>query len=190
MHQCSERIGAIAVALAKAQAELVNPEKTLIAVIRSPFPPGERQDLPLCLACQRPRHRPQDLKPAGDRYHPADPDRTKHRTGTSHHPARSFLGRMDLFRLAGLRQQGHRGAAPDGGGAELCPPLCAVCPGRNCRRGRSRRARCHCRPRASKSAGTEAEAGQGRPQSPAGSRCPEVSRAPRATSERTQGLWH
>jgi hypothetical protein len=31
MHQSSERIGAIAAALAKAQAELTNPEKTLTA---------------------------------------------------------------------------------------------------------------------------------------------------------------
>ncbi|WP_045007863.1 ERF family protein [Bradyrhizobium sp. LTSP857] len=38
MHQSSERIGTIAAALAKAQAELSNPEKTLTAVIRSPFP--------------------------------------------------------------------------------------------------------------------------------------------------------
>lgn len=38
MHQCSERIGAIAAALARAQAELTNPEKALTAVIRSPFP--------------------------------------------------------------------------------------------------------------------------------------------------------
>ena len=38
MHQSSERIGAIAAALARAQAELANPEKNLIAVIRSPFP--------------------------------------------------------------------------------------------------------------------------------------------------------
>ncbi|MFK4560554.1 ERF family protein [Bradyrhizobium ottawaense] len=38
MHQSSERIGAIAAALARAQAELINPEKTLTAVIRSPFP--------------------------------------------------------------------------------------------------------------------------------------------------------
>ncbi|QIO32780.1 ERF family protein [Bradyrhizobium sp. 1(2017)] len=41
MHRSSERIGTIAAALARAQAELVNPEKTLTAVIRSPFP---RQD--------------------------------------------------------------------------------------------------------------------------------------------------
>src|SRR5947199_204943 len=38
MHQSSESIGTIAGALAKAQAELINPEKTLIATIRSPFP--------------------------------------------------------------------------------------------------------------------------------------------------------
>jgi ERF superfamily len=38
MHRCSENIGAIAAALAKAQGELQNPEKSLIATIRSPFP--------------------------------------------------------------------------------------------------------------------------------------------------------
>jgi hypothetical protein len=37
MSQSSERIGALAAALAKAQADLVNPEKTLIATIRSPI---------------------------------------------------------------------------------------------------------------------------------------------------------
>ena len=43
MHRSSETIGAIAAALAKAQAELTNPEKSLSAVIRSPFPrEGER----------------------------------------------------------------------------------------------------------------------------------------------------
>jgi hypothetical protein len=38
MHRSSESIGTIAGALAKAQAELTNPEKSLIATIRSPFP--------------------------------------------------------------------------------------------------------------------------------------------------------
>ncbi|EAQ33854.1 hypothetical protein NB311A_20021 [Nitrobacter sp. Nb-311A] len=38
MHRCSDSIGAIAAALAKAQGELTNPEKSLIATIRSPFP--------------------------------------------------------------------------------------------------------------------------------------------------------
>src|SRR6516164_1846135 len=38
MQRCSDSIGAIAAALAKAQAELTNPEKSLSATIRSPFP--------------------------------------------------------------------------------------------------------------------------------------------------------
>jgi ERF superfamily len=38
MHRSSDAIGAIAGALAKAQGELSNPEKSLIATIRSPFP--------------------------------------------------------------------------------------------------------------------------------------------------------
>src|SRR6187549_2245255 len=38
MQRSSETIGAIAGALAKAQGELTNPEKSLLATIRSPFP--------------------------------------------------------------------------------------------------------------------------------------------------------
>ena len=38
MHRSSKSIGAIAAALAKAQGELINPEKSLTATIRSPFP--------------------------------------------------------------------------------------------------------------------------------------------------------
>ena len=38
MHRSSDSIGAIAAALAKAQGELTNPEKSLIATVRSPFP--------------------------------------------------------------------------------------------------------------------------------------------------------
>src|SRR5450631_1583937 len=38
MHRSSETIGAIAAALAKAQGELTNPEKSLVATIHSPFP--------------------------------------------------------------------------------------------------------------------------------------------------------
>src|ERR1700678_4211582 len=38
MHRSSETLGAIAAALAKAQGELANPEKSLIATISSPFP--------------------------------------------------------------------------------------------------------------------------------------------------------
>src|SRR5277367_2538588 len=38
MQRSSESIGSIAGALAKAQAEIANPEKSLTATIRSPFP--------------------------------------------------------------------------------------------------------------------------------------------------------
>jgi hypothetical protein len=38
MHRSSESIGTIAAALAKAQAELTNPEKSLVATIRSAVP--------------------------------------------------------------------------------------------------------------------------------------------------------
>jgi hypothetical protein len=41
MHRSSETIGAIAAALAKAQGELTNPEKSLIATIRSPLHRGD-----------------------------------------------------------------------------------------------------------------------------------------------------
>src|SRR5664280_1092683 len=41
MHRSSETIGAIAAALAKAQGEITNPEKSLTATIRSPFPREE-----------------------------------------------------------------------------------------------------------------------------------------------------
>src|SRR6202008_4422302 len=43
MHRSSDTIATIAAALAKAQVELTNPEKSLVATIRSPFPrEGER----------------------------------------------------------------------------------------------------------------------------------------------------
>jgi hypothetical protein len=38
MHRFSDTIATIAAALAKAQVELINPEKSLVATIRSPFP--------------------------------------------------------------------------------------------------------------------------------------------------------
>src|SRR6202043_4088228 len=38
MHRSSDTIGNISGALAKAQAELTNPEKSLVATIRTPFP--------------------------------------------------------------------------------------------------------------------------------------------------------
>ena len=70
MHRSSETIGVLAAALAKAQGELTNPEKSLIATIRSPFPREARSDLPLRLARERARYRTQEPWPARDRHGP------------------------------------------------------------------------------------------------------------------------
>jgi hypothetical protein len=61
MHRSSESLAALASALAKAQAELVNPEKSLTAPDRAARARGAQ--LPLRAARERPRHRTQDARP-------------------------------------------------------------------------------------------------------------------------------
>ena len=60
MQRSSELIATLAAALAKAQIELVNPEKSLVATI-----PAVRwcggSNIPLCVIVERARHRAQDL---------------------------------------------------------------------------------------------------------------------------------
>ena len=48
MQRSSETIGAIAGALAKAQAELTNPAKVADGDHPCPIPAGDGQDIPLC----------------------------------------------------------------------------------------------------------------------------------------------
>ena len=139
MHRSSETIGAIAAALAKAQGELTNPEKSLIATVRSPFPQRSRSELPLRLARQRSRYRPQKPRPARDRHGADHRDRPGFRPNPADHAAGPCVGRMDFLGLAGLPDR--RGAAANGSGADLRPALRPVCPGRHCRRGRPRCAR-------------------------------------------------
>ena len=140
MHRSSETIGALAAALAKAQAEIANPEKGLTAVIPSPFPREDAADLPLCLAVKRPGDRPQGAGPPRDRNRADHRDRPGGGPRPPDHHAGPRLRRMDLLGLAGLPGLGDRSPAPDGGGPDLCPALCPVRPGRDRRRGRSRRA--------------------------------------------------
>jgi hypothetical protein len=52
MHRSSQHIGAIAEALAKAQAELTNPEKTLTATIGSPLQRDNQDGSAYCLICR------------------------------------------------------------------------------------------------------------------------------------------
>ena len=64
MQRSSESIACLAAALAKAQAELTNPEKSLVATIRSNEPWRGRTVVPLCPAIEWARHRAQDLRAA------------------------------------------------------------------------------------------------------------------------------
>jgi hypothetical protein len=58
MHRSSESIAALAGALAKAQTELTNPEKSLTATIRAESKRGGGPHVPLRPAVERPRYRP------------------------------------------------------------------------------------------------------------------------------------
>ena len=53
MQQSSESVAALAAALAKAQAQLVNPEKSLTATIRTGRAGRDRTHLPLCTPVKR-----------------------------------------------------------------------------------------------------------------------------------------
>ena len=64
MPRSSESVAALAAALAKAQAELVNPEKSLTATIRTGRPGEGERSFPLCAALEWPRHRAQDARAA------------------------------------------------------------------------------------------------------------------------------
>ena len=63
MQRSSETIGAIAGALAKAQAELTNPTKSLTATIPALFPARDGQNVPLCPAIGGPGDRSEVSRP-------------------------------------------------------------------------------------------------------------------------------
>ena len=139
MHRSSETIGAIAAALAKAQGELTNPEKSLIATIRSPFPrEGDRtfryaslaSGLDIVRKClgqheiatvQTTAIDQAPARSGSRRSWPMPPGNGFPRTGRYAPPARPPP------RIGWARPY-------------LCPALRAVRAGRHCRRGRPRRA--------------------------------------------------
>ena len=59
MQRSSNKIGALATALAKAQAEIANPEKSLTATIESPFPREGQRTFRYASLIHRPRNRSQ-----------------------------------------------------------------------------------------------------------------------------------
>ena len=138
MHRSSETIGAIAAALAKAQGELTNPEKSLTATIRSPFPrEGEKTfryaSLASGLDIVRKCLGQQEIATVQTTAIDQDSGQIGLTTLLAH-----ASGEWISSDWPGLPGQRDGGPAPYGRGSDLCSALCAVRPGRNCRRGRSR----------------------------------------------------
>ena len=135
MHRSSELIGAIAAALAKAQGELTNPEKSLIATIRSPFPREPDQtfryaSLASGLDIVRKSLGQHEIATVQTTAIDQDfgPD-------LADHPACARFWGVDLLRLASLPGERDHKPAADGSGADLRPALCTICSRRHCRRG-------------------------------------------------------
>ena len=119
----SESVAALASALAKAQAELVNPEKSLIAtILGGRAGEGEERSFryaPLSAGWNR----AQDAGPARDRHRSDHRARSGGRSGQADHHAGACFRRMDCVGLAGLPARRYGGAAPHGRSADLCAPL-------------------------------------------------------------------
>ena len=144
MQHCSESIGNIAAALAKAQGELTNPEKSLTATILSPFPreairtfryASLSSGLDLVRKCLG-QHEIAAVQATS-----IDQATGLIRLTTT---TCAFVGGMDLVGLAGMSRQPNRCPAPNGRCPNLRKALCPVHPGWDCRRGRSRRSRSSC----------------------------------------------
>ena len=125
MQRSSESIGALAAALAKAQAEIQNPEKSLTATIVSPFPREAVRSFRYASLSSG-----LDLVRKCLGQHEIA---TVQATAIDHAGPR--LRRMGLLRLAGLPGQRNGRAASVRGRPHLRPPLCPVHPGGDCRRG-------------------------------------------------------
>ena len=101
MHRCSDSIGLIAAALAKAQTELVNPERSQIAVVSAGAVNGERsfRYAPLSSGLEIVRkslgkHEIATVQATGNR--PAS------RAGPPDYASRPRVRRVDLIGLAGV----------------------------------------------------------------------------------------
>ena len=83
----------------------------------------------------------EDRRYAAFKARPKHCDRPRDWPDQTDDHAGARLRRMGVFGLAGLPGLGDGGSPSDGRGADLCPALCPVPPGRDRRAGRSRRAR-------------------------------------------------
>ena len=136
VQQSSESVGALAAALAKAQAQLVNPEKSLTATITVAGRAGETQRsfryAPLSSGLEIVR---KTLSEHGDR---GDPDH-RARPGLADSQFDDYagprIGPVDCLAMAGLPPRGYRKPAPHGRCSHLRPPLCPLYASGHCRRG-------------------------------------------------------
>jgi hypothetical protein len=120
MQRSSETIGTIAAALAKAQAQLVNPEKSLVATIRPDGPRGSEQTFryaPLSSGLDIVRKTLSQHEIAT--VQATSIDETVGIVRSQHGPG-ACLGRMDCLGVAGLRHQRHSYSTSDGRSADLC----------------------------------------------------------------------
>ena len=137
MHRSSDAIGNISAALAKAQAELTNPEKSLVATIRSPFPRERDRAF---------RYAPLSsgldiIRKSLGRHEIAtiqstDIDREAGLLRLTTVLANSSGG-MDLVGLAGLPDRRYCLGTTRGGRPHLWAAVCPLRAGRHCRRRRS-----------------------------------------------------
>ena len=132
MHRSSQSIASLAAALAKAQAELVNPEKSLVATIASGHRGGPEQSFryaPLSSGLDIVRKTLGQHEIATVQTTAIDQTAglVNLTTVLAH-----CVGGMDRLGLAGLRHCRYGHPASDGGGTDLRPTLCAVHPCRHC----------------------------------------------------------
>ena len=141
MQRSSESIACLAAALAKAQAELTNPEKSLVATIR-PNGPGEAERsfryAPLSSGLDIVRKTLGQHEIATVQTTAIDQTAgiVNLTTVLAHSSGEWIASDWPVCAVSETATP-----ASDGSGADLCSPLCAFHLGRNCRRGRHRRAR-------------------------------------------------
>jgi hypothetical protein len=134
MHRSSDTIGNISGALAKAQAELTNPEKSLTATIRSPFPRERDRTFryaPLSsgldiIRKSLGRHEIATIQSTGI-------DKEARAPSPHDHPC-AFVRGMDFLGMADLLDPRHRVRATHGSRPHVRTSLCALRAGRHCRR--------------------------------------------------------
>jgi hypothetical protein len=126
VQRSSPSIGTLAAALAKAQGELVNPEKSLVATIRGDGPRGTEQTF---------RYAPLSsgldiVRKILGQHEIATVQTTSIDQGAGIINLTTVLahasGGVDRLGLAGLSYRGDCDPASDGSGANLCPALCLV----------------------------------------------------------------